>query len=140
MNITRIAAAGGATLAVALGGGMAATAASASTHTVALESARTLNATQATYRPSKFWIIWGGPNLFARSLHWSSWNHRTATGTGTLIGQDEGSYNLGHVTLYFHDPVYSQKHGWHYEKLHLIGGHNVVHHWHWSGSQSNWVG
>lgn len=110
MSMTRIAGAGAATLALALGGGMAAR------------------------------IMWGGPNLSARGLHWSGWNHSTATGAGTLIGQDEGTYHLGHVTLHFHDPVYIQKHGWHYEKLHLIGGHGVVHYWHWSGAQSNWIG
>jgi hypothetical protein len=96
-----------------------------------------------TYRPAgRLYILRGGPNLWLRAgVRWTSWGQTSATGTGYLYGADAGVFYLGHVTVYFHDRTYSRTYReWYFARLHIIGGHNVGHYFHWSWAGQDWTG
>lgn len=85
-------------------------------------------------RPRTFHLMVGGPNVKVIHLHWSSWGSHRARGTGHAYGRDlHGWESIGRVTIIFSDvqrgcmcsPVPF------FEKLHLIGGRNIIHRWHW---------
>ena len=83
-----------------------------------------------------------GPAVWATSMHWPRWNSRTPTGTGTLWAADEHAQRLGHVTIHLNTPRGSvkadgRKHPY-FTRLHIIGGHDIVHYWHWSWSAKCW--
>ena len=102
---------------------------------VVLEQARSAGGywsdVAAVRRPHLFRIMMGGPNLYVRSVRWTAWHDTYARGSGELIGQDMGTYRLGHVTLKLNHVVTSHGHTY-FGYLHIVGGRNVVHYWKWN--------
>ena len=111
--------------------------ASASAVPVAMENCGNGTRQCATFKPHKLFLLRGGPNVWLSRAHWSHWSRTSARATGTLWGADITLTRIGSVTVILHDPVTS--HGVRYfEKLHVIGGRDVVHYWYWSWDQHNW--
>jgi hypothetical protein len=111
-------------------------------HVVALEPNYRTGRVDWMTRASRFNID-EGPAAWATRLHWSRWNNQSATGSGTLWASDiSGTERLGHVTIHLYRPregviAGGRKHPY-FTRLHIIGGHGIVHYWHWSWSAKCW--
>src|SRR5580698_837539 len=57
------------------------------------------------YLPGRVNITLGGPDGYARGLHWSQWNDTSATAHGTLVLSDAATWTVPGVTLRFSHPV-----------------------------------
>ena len=85
-------------------------------------------------RPHTFHLMVGGPNVKVTHMSWSSWGSRTARGTGRAYASDlHGWESIGRVTIVFHHVISGSMRSPSpfFYKLHLIGGRDIIHHWHW---------
>ena|SRR5580658_4332356 len=109
----------------------------AATRTVAIQASGIPGRGYATYRPGRFNIFLGGPILYGKGLHWSSWTSQSATGRGTLVAGDSTVWTAT-VTLHFSHPLRDAAIRY-FNDLHIIGGRGVAHYWHWSFRAGNWA-
>lgn len=112
---------------------------------VMMNAGRYANKQDAWVEPSTFFLMKGGPNLYAKRTAWSGWDKYSATGSGRLYVADMVATYLGHVTLRFSDRktnahfTGTSKRFSYFENVHVIGGTDLAsHYWHWSWAQHNW--
>ena len=110
-------------------------------HVVALEPNYRTGGVEWMTMASRFNID-EGPAAWATHLHWSRWNSKSATGSGTLWTSDVGTTRLGHVTIRLSRPregvVAGGRRHPYFTRLHIIGGRNIVHYWSWSWPAKCW--
>ena len=94
----------------------------------------------AQRRPARFNLMVGGPSIWVKPVRWSQWTGLAARGRGPAFGADVTFQHLGRVTLQFSGPRKGRGHLY-FSKLHISGGHNIAHyfHWEWSGPNKGWT-
>jgi len=120
--------------------GMAVGASAGTYHNPDALQLRTYNtvSTASGYEPHTLYLMRGGPTVWVSHMHWTSWTHNSARGTGYLYGSDMTTEYLGHVTIVLSRPTSNcHHHGAYFYSLRIIGGNGIMHYWHWSWSLSN---
>ncbi len=129
---------------IGAGGVASASARPAASHLpVVISATGHANRAIGTYRAGRVVITLGGPDAYARGLHWTQWNSTSATAHGTLVLSDASTWTVPGVTLRFYHPETGGNGVRYFERLHISGGassKSIAPYWHWAWNDGNYAG